>query len=123
MEQTEPKRGSTVWFLLEQARCLMQASTALTTGIDECIRAASYLAPETTESYIAAIKTAEPKPEWLDYELEDYPQKDRDLAGALYTLSTLGNDASLPEEDRIAMRSSANLIATFYGVDDEINRK
>jgi hypothetical protein len=56
-----------------------------------------------------------------DYDTEEYYEgKDRDLAGALYTMLTRACDPATPEQARAALTKSAGIIASYYGADMEL---
>jgi hypothetical protein len=116
------KRGSAAWFLTEQACCLAQADRRDTDDFHACKEAAEYLAGNDTEvmdEFLAHTGAVEPNPD-ADYDTEVYNGKDRDLAGALYTLLTLASDTETPERMRKTLENSAGLITAFYGADLEL---
>jgi hypothetical protein len=119
MTEQIPKRGTTAWFLTEQACCLAQAGHRESDDFRACLNAAKYLAGGETDALTVRADIAMCDPD-ADYDTEDYQGKDRDLAGAIYTLLARGHDAGTPEQARTALLRSADLIAAFYGADLEL---
>jgi hypothetical protein len=117
------KRGSAVWFLTEQAYCLMMAQGRETDEFRACREAVEYLAgndKEAMDDFITQTGGSPGDPGGVaadDYDTEYYPGKDRDLAGALYALLHRGYDPATPEPARAALLKSAGIIASFYGAD------
>jgi hypothetical protein len=120
------QRGNAVWFLTEQACCLMLAQGEETDDFGACRAAVEYLAGDDREAvteFLERTGLAPGNPGGLaaDYDLEEYREKDRDLAGALYDLLTRGHDCSVPEPTRASLLKGTQLVASFYGADGVFN--
>lgn len=113
------QRGSAVWFLTEQACCLMLAQGNVTDDFQACRRAVEYLAaddPEAVSEFEARTGIVKGDPSGIaDYDTECYNGKERDLFCAMYRMLTCGNDPATPNDARTALLNSAEIIASFYG--------
>lgn len=119
------QRGNAVWFLTEQACSLMMAQGKETEDFRTCREAVEYLAgndKEAVDEFLerTGIIAGNPGGIAADYDLEEYHEKDRDLARALYTLLTRGHDRSVPEPTRATLLKGAEIIASFYGMDEAL---
>ena len=115
------QRGTAVWFLTEQACCLMLAQSEVTDDFQACRQAVEFLAADDIEAVMefntrTGIVKGDPGA-LADYDIECYDSKERDLLGAIYEMLTLGNNPQVPDDARAALLKSAEIIASFYGAD------
>lgn len=114
-------RGSAIWFLTEQACCLVLVQGKETDDFNACRQAVEFLAGDdkkTVAEFLERTGAIEGNPgDLADYDLRDYCRKERDLLGAVYELLTCGHDTSVPEGTRTALLKSAEIIASFYGAE------
>jgi hypothetical protein len=112
-----------LYFVTEQACCLAQAQGRETDDFRACQEAAQYLA-ENDEAALADFneRTGATKRDLTgleDYDTEQYNGKEDDIRAAVTALSGLGRAEDTPEDVRVALFKTADLIAAFYDLDEQ----
>jgi hypothetical protein len=117
MENKE--RKDALYFVMEQACCLAQATGRETDDFRVCQATAEYLTDgsEAAMTDFRARTSAMKRDPDADYDTEQYDGKRGDARQAVSALVMLGTAADTREEKRSLLLKAADLIAAFYGMD------
>lgn len=111
-----------VYFLTEQACCLLQAQGEKTEHFNICEEAVRYLVkgdPELLQPFKERTSTVKHDPN-ADYETEQYDDKSADIRTAIEYLASLAKEPGTPAEKGEILSQGARLIAEFYGEEDAL---
>lgn len=113
-------RGS-AYFLTEQACCLIQAQGKESTDAKICEQALRFI----THDDAAQMKAFKERTEATahapdaDYDTEQYDGKKTDVRHAVADITSYANIPDTPIDQKEVMVQAAEMIAEFYGMDDE----
>ena len=119
---TQDQIKNSIYFLNEQARCLIQAQGAEYAEVKICEQAVRYLAkgdPELLQTFKERTDGVQHDP-GADYDTEQYEGKEADTRRAITDLITLAKDPGTPTDQGEILTQSAQMIAEFYGMEDAL---
>jgi NTP pyrophosphatase (non-canonical NTP hydrolase) len=106
-----------IYFLTEQAHCLIQARGKDNEHFKICEKAVRYLTkgdPELLQPFKERTSDVKHDPD-ADYDTEQYDGKEADMLVAVEYLANLANDPGTPADKAGILKQGADLIAGFYG--------
>ena len=111
-----------LYFVTEQACCLVQATGRETDDFRACQAAAEYLAggdAETMAAFRERTDAMNHDPS-ADYDTEQYEGKRKDVGEAVSALNVLGTAEDTPEQVKGLLLKVADIIAAFYDMDNVV---
>jgi len=113
-----------LYFVTEQACCLIQASGRDTDDFRACHEAAEYITDGDAGAFAAfqeRTSAAQHDPTGLeDYDTEQYEGKIHDVREAVSALVCSGIAPDTPDEKRGVLLKAADLVAAFYDLEVKV---
>lgn len=116
-------RGS-AYFLTEQACCLIQTQGKESEDAKICeqaLRLVSNDDPAQMQAFTERTESTTYAPD-ADYNIEQYDGKETDVRHAVSDLISIAHTADTPADQKEVLEQAAEMIASFYGMDEELQR-
>jgi len=120
--QLKQQERGTLYFIIEQACCLIQARGRDFKDLKICEQAAQIITkgdPEQMQTYKERTDAVIYAPQ-ADYDTEQYDGKDADIRDAVADLVNLSKEPNAPAEQVTILIELAEMIADFYGIEGAV---
>jgi hypothetical protein len=114
-------RGS-AYFLTEQACCLTQAQGKDSKDAELCKQALRLITkddPAQMQAFTARTSATKHNPD-ADYDTEQYEGKETDIRHAVTDIMGFAGTPDIPAGQKEVLKQAAEMIASFYGMDEEL---
>ncbi|MCL2853110.1 MAG: hypothetical protein FWE20_08780 [Defluviitaleaceae bacterium] len=119
---TKDQIKNSIYFISEQARCLIQAQGTEYAEVEICEQAVRYLAkddPALLQTFKERTDGVQHDP-GADYDTEQYEGKEADTRRAIIDFIAIAKEPGTPADQAEILTQLAQMIAEFYGMEDAL---